>query len=197
MLRSALGSPHEFVITYELVPGQGCCGKKVERLLDLAREVKADGRISALSITDNPGGSAALAPAAIGAELLQLGIEPLIHFSLKDKNRSQIVSHLYLYQRLGLRSLLVMGGDFPKPGYYGQARPVFDLDSIQTLQLMRDMETGRHPGCALSIEAAAPPLQRLRGLALQGHRGRAGLAVRAAAAESGGRRGFHHQPARL
>ena len=54
-----------------------------------------------------------------------------------------------------------MGGDFPKPGYYGQARPVFDLDSIQTLQLMRDMETGRHPGCALSIEQ--PQLRLFKG----------------------------------
>jgi methylenetetrahydrofolate reductase (NADPH) len=161
MLRAALNSPDDFSFTYELVPGQGCCGKKVERLLDFARAVKADGRITALSVTDNPGGSAALAPAAIGAELLRLGLEPLIHFSLKDKNRSQIVSHIYLYQRLGLRSLLVMGGDFPRPGYFGQARPVFDLDSIQTLQLMREMENGQQPGCALSHEL--PQLRLLKG----------------------------------
>ncbi|MGX9728925.1 MAG: hypothetical protein ACTFAK_16905 [Candidatus Electronema sp. VV] len=48
------------------MPGQGCCGKKVEWLLGLAREVKADGRNRDLSITDNPSGSAALAAAAIG-----------------------------------------------------------------------------------------------------------------------------------
>ncbi len=54
-----------------------------------------------------------------------------------------------------------MGGDFPGPGYYGQARPVFDLDSIQTLQLLRDMETGRHPGCALSLEQ--PQLRLFKG----------------------------------
>lgn len=161
MLRTALNSSDDFSFTYELVPGQGCCGKKVERLLDFARAVKADGRIKALSVTDNPGGNAALAPAAIGTELLRLNIEPLIHFSLKDKNRSQIVSHIYLYQRLGLRSLLVMGGDFPRPGYCGQARPVFDLDSIQTLQLMREMESGQQPGCVLSHEL--PQLRLFKG----------------------------------
>ncbi|WP_417911275.1 methylenetetrahydrofolate reductase C-terminal domain-containing protein [Candidatus Electronema sp. PJ] len=150
MLRTSLNNPGEFTFTYELVPGQSCCGKRIEQLLDFARAAKADGRIKALSVTDNPGGNSSLAPAAIGEELLKLKIEPLLHFSLKDKNRSQIVSHIYLYQRLGLRSLLVMGGDFPKPGYYGQARPVFDLDSTQTLQLMQEMATGLHPGCILS-----------------------------------------------
>lgn len=146
MLKTALQRPHEFIITYELVPGQSSSGRRVERMLDFARHVKADGRVSALSVTDNPGGSPALAPAAIGEELLNIGIDPLIHFSLKDKNRDQVVSHIYLYQRLGLHSLLVLGGDFPRPGYYGQARPVFDLDSIQTLRLLRDMEQGRFLG---------------------------------------------------
>ena len=159
MLRTSLNNPDEFTFTYELVPGRGCCGRQIEQLLEFACAAKADGRIKALSVTDNPGGNASLAPVAIGEELLKLGIEPLIHFSLKDKNRSQIVSHIYLYQRLGLRSLLVMGGDFPNSGYCGQARPVFDMDSIQALQLMREMESGQQPGgCVLSREQ---PLLRL------------------------------------
>ena len=44
-----------------------------------------------------------------------------------------------------MHSLLVMGGDYPKPGYYGQARPVYDLDTIQALQLMHDVENGYYP----------------------------------------------------
>lgn len=143
--RTSLTNPNEFTIAYELVPGQGFGGKQVDRLLDFSRKAKADGRIKALSITDNPGGNSALAPAAIGEELLQIGIEPLIHFSLKDKNRSQVASHIFLYQRMLMHSLLVMGGDYPKPGYYGQARPVYDLDTIQALQLMHDVENGYYP----------------------------------------------------
>ena len=143
--RTSLTNPNEFTIAYELVPGQGFGGKQVERLLDFSRKAKADGRIKALSITDNPGGNSALAPVAIGSELLQIGIEPLIHFSLKDKNRSQVVSHILVYQRMLMHSLLVMGGDFPRPGYYGQAKPVYDLDTIQALQLMQDMENGNYP----------------------------------------------------
>lgn len=143
--RTSLTNPDEFTIAYELVPGQGFGGKQVERLLDFSRSAKADGRIKALSITDNPGGNSALAPVAIGEEIQKIGIEPLIHFSLKDKNRSQVASHIFLYQRLLMHSLLVMGGDYPRPGYYGQARPVYDLDTIQALQLMQDVENGYYP----------------------------------------------------
>jgi methylenetetrahydrofolate reductase (NADPH) len=145
MLRTALNTPDEFTVTFELVPRQGFNRKQVDPLLDFAQQAKEDGRIKALSITDNPGGNPALAPVAIGAELVKIGIEPLIHFSLKDKNRNQIVSHIYLYQRLRLRSLLVLGGDFPHPGYYGRGKPVYDLDTIQALQLLNDMENGHYP----------------------------------------------------
>ncbi len=145
MLRTALNTPDEFTVTFELVPRQGFNRKQVDPLLDFAQQAKADGRIKALSLTDNPGGNPALAPVAIGTELVKIGIEPLIHFSLKDKNRNQIGSHIYLNQRLRLRSLLVMGGDFPNPGYYGRGKPVYDLDSIQVLRLLKDMENGRYP----------------------------------------------------
>jgi methylenetetrahydrofolate reductase (NADPH) len=160
MFKTSLSNADEFTITYELVPGQGSGGKRLDRLLEFAEKAKMDGRIKALSVTDNPGGNPALAPVAIGSELLQIGIEPLIHFSLKDKNRNQVESHIFLYQRLQMHSLLVLGGDFPKSGYYGQAKPVFDLDTIQTLQLMQDMENGgyRHRQNKEETDSGISPL---------------------------------------
>lgn len=140
----SLADPGEFTVTYELVPGQGSGGRKLERLLDFARRAKKDGRIKALSITDNPGGHPALAPFAIGNDIQRVGLEPLLHFSLKDKNRNQIESHLFHYHRQDFNNLLVLGGDFPRPNYHGQAKPVFDLDSVQTLRLIRDMEEGSY-----------------------------------------------------
>ncbi|WP_339138069.1 MAG: methylenetetrahydrofolate reductase C-terminal domain-containing protein [Candidatus Electrothrix sp. GW3-4] len=162
MLQTTLNTPSEFTYTFELVPRQGFDRKQVDPLLDFAAEAKEDGRIKALSITDNPGGNPALAPVAIGTELVKRGIEPLIHFSLKDKNRNQIGSHIYLYQRLGLRSLLVMGGDFPNPGYYGRGKPVYDLDTIQVLQLLKDMEKGHYPD-RRSTRNHFPPSRILKG----------------------------------
>ncbi|HHB75231.1 MAG TPA: methylenetetrahydrofolate reductase, partial [Desulfobulbus sp.] len=48
--------PETFTLTYELVPGRGAGGKKIDRLLEFARLAGEDGRISALSVTDNAGG---------------------------------------------------------------------------------------------------------------------------------------------
>jgi methylenetetrahydrofolate reductase (NADPH) len=159
----SLFNPEEFTITFELVPGQGSGGRRVDRLLDFARQAQADGRIKALSITDNPGGHPALAPHAIGAEVRTIGIQPLLHFSLKDKNRNQIESHLFLYHRQGFSNLLILGGDFPRPSYYGQARPVFDLDSVQTLRLLRDMEEGTYRSDAPNRRQDFEPISFHRG----------------------------------
>ncbi len=153
----------EFTVTYELVPGQGSGGRRVDRLLAFAEKAKADGRIKALSITDNPGGHPALAPVAIGSDVRERGMEPLIHFSLKDKNRNQVESHLFHYHRQGFANLLVLGGDFPRPGYHGQAKPVFDLDSVQTLRLMRDMEEGTYQKYFGSRRPAFTPISCNRG----------------------------------
>lgn len=55
--------------------------------------------VHALSITDNPGGHPALSPNMLGLEISRLGIDPLIHFTCKDKNRNQIESILYSLER--------------------------------------------------------------------------------------------------
>ena len=160
---SSLFNPEEFTITYELVPGQGSGGRRVEKLLSFAALAHEDGRIKALSITDNPGGTPALAPIAIGSDVKHIGIEPLLHFSLKDKNRSQIESHLFHYHRQNFNNLLVLGGDFPKVNYHGQAKPVFDLGSVQTLQLMRDMEEGTYHSGTDSPQPSFDPITFNRG----------------------------------
>ena len=138
--RASLTNSREFTITYELVPGQGSGGQRLERFLDFARRAHEDGRIKALSITDNAGGHPALAPIAIGSDIRAIGVEPLVHFSLKDKNRNQLESHIFLYHRQGFENLLILGGDFPGTGYFGQAKPVFDLDSVQLQEMFTAMQ---------------------------------------------------------
>lgn len=140
----------EFTITYELVPGRGSGGKRLDGILTLAEEAKKDGRIKALSITDNPGGHPALAPTSLGLDIQALGISPLLHFSLKDKNRNMAESQLFECHRHNLLNLLVLGGDYPRYGFHGQAMPVFDLDSTQLLSLINRLR--HHP----PLEKGAP-----------------------------------------
>jgi methylenetetrahydrofolate reductase (NADPH) len=150
IFRTSLFRSEEFTITFELVPGRGSGGKRLEGILRFAEEAKKDGRIKALSITDNPGGHPALAPTALGLDIQSLGIEPLIHFSLKDKNRNMAESQLFECHRHGLLNLLILGGDFPRYGFHGQALPVFDLDSPQLLALIERLRQ------TLPLEKEAP-----------------------------------------
>jgi methylenetetrahydrofolate reductase (NADPH) len=145
--KEALLNPAEFPVTWELVPGRGAKEAAQEKALALASQAAAGKKILALTLTDNPGGTPAMSADFMGYEILKLGIEPLVHFTCKDKNRNQSESQLYALDRAGVRNLLVMSGDYPVSGFQGRPAPVFDLDPVYTLQLITDMNRGlTYPG---------------------------------------------------
>ncbi len=131
-----------FSVTWELVPGRGAFEKSQANAIQAAEQAARDGRVHALTITDNPGGKPALSAAYLGMEILKLGIEPLVHFTCKDKNRNQIESELYAMNRAGIRNILVMSGDYPTSGFKGRPKPVFDLDPVHVLELITAMNSG-------------------------------------------------------
>jgi methylenetetrahydrofolate reductase (NADPH) len=165
--RDALCSRDRFIYTVELVPGRGSRGKSQDELLRLAEAAARGGLIDALTITDNPGGHPTLAPDVIGLEILKLGIDPIIHFTCKDKSRNQIESILYAFDRIGIYNLLVMTGDFPLYGFQGKSKPVYDLDSVHLLRLIDRMNQGldideRAPGGGVG----GPPTHAVKGCAV-------------------------------
>ncbi len=147
-----------FVYTFELVPARASRGRAIEHILEFARAAAADGLLSGVSITDNAGGHPALFPSTLGQEIRRLGLEAVIHFSCKDRNRNTIESQLLELDRAGLHNLLVLTGDYPRAGYFGNAKPVFDLDSVQALDFISRMNLGEarehpfsfFPGCVVS-----------------------------------------------
>lgn len=148
--KEALLDRKEFIYTLELVPGRGSRGKTQDDILRMAEGAAQSKLLHAVSITDNPGGHPALSPDVIGLEISRLGIDPIIHFTCKDKNRNQIESILFSLDRIGISNLLVMTGDFPLYGFEGKSKPVFDLDSIQLIHLINQMNQG------LEIDGKAP-----------------------------------------
>jgi methylenetetrahydrofolate reductase (NADPH) len=145
--RQSLLDPRTFSVAWELVPGRGAREEAQENALASAIQAAKGGRIHALTITDNPGGNPAILADFLGSEILRLGIEPLVHFTCKDRNRNQIESGLYALDRAGVRNLLVMSGDYPVTGFRGRPEPVFDLDPVHTLELIAEMNRGlEYPG---------------------------------------------------
>jgi methylenetetrahydrofolate reductase (NADPH) len=165
--REALVEKKEFVYTLELVPGRGARGKAVQETMATAEKAIKGKLIHALSITDNAGGHPALFPNVLGREICSMGMNPIIHFTCKDKNRNQIESILYALDRIGIQNLLVMTGDYPLYGFEGKAKPVYDLDSTQLLHLIKTMNDGKCiDGKAPGGGAECPPTRFFKGCAV-------------------------------
>jgi len=140
--KEALQQKKGFIYTLELVPGRGSRGKSQDQVLTLAEKAIKGGLVHALSITDNPGGHPALSSDVIGLEVCRMGMNPIIHFICKDKNRNQIEPILHALERTGVQNLLVMTGDYPLYGFEGKAKPGYDLDSLQLIHLINQINLG-------------------------------------------------------
>lgn len=141
-LREILEKGSNFIFTFELVPGRSVRTRHYQEILNFLEVSPEYNLFQAFSITDNAGGHPALSPIPLGRTIKDLGLEVIIHFSCKDKNRNQLESELLALDREGLHNLLVLTGDYPFYGYGGRAKPVFDLDSVQLLQMITQMERG-------------------------------------------------------
>ncbi len=162
--QESLADPSSFTYTFELVPGRSTRLRQFKDIMIFVEKASQDRRLHGLSVTENAGGHPALSPAAIGREIKRLGLEPILHFSCKDKNRNQIESTLFARDREGLHTLLIMTGDYPRYGFMGKAKPVFDLDAVHLLRLITEMERGyelspEKPGGGVKL----PPMPFFKG----------------------------------
>ncbi|MFZ1983084.1 MAG: methylenetetrahydrofolate reductase C-terminal domain-containing protein, partial [Desulfatitalea sp.] len=149
-----------FSVTLELVPGREHAGRAVDAVMGIAREAFADGRVSAVSITDNPGGNPSLSPDVIGHDIFNLGMDVIVHFTCRDMNRVGMESRALQLARMGMKNILALNGDYSGQGFGGQGAPVFDLDSVQ-LQVMLGMLSERiklsgDPDCFFAGCAVSP-----------------------------------------
>ena len=112
------------------------------KLVELGEALVADPRIAWVSITDNPGGNPMLPADWIANILKPRGTQLVIHLTCKDLNRNGIESAAWRYAAEGFENLLALTGDYPVAGHEGQAMPVFDLDSVSLVSMLRTMNDG-------------------------------------------------------
>ena len=112
-----------FVITMELVPGEQSKGRSVDTVMSIAEDALSDGRISAVTITDNPGGHPSLSPDVLGKEIVNKGMDVIVHFTCRDQNRVGIESRALQLGHLGIKNVLALTGDFAGEGFAGQGAP--------------------------------------------------------------------------
>jgi methylenetetrahydrofolate reductase (NADPH) len=119
--RLASGS---FVVTTELTPPVSTDAAEF-----LAKALPLKGLATAVNVTDGAGAKAHMSCMAACHFLLANGIEPIMQMTCRDRNRIALQSDLIGALALGIRNVLILGGDDPKTGDQPDAKPVFDMDS--------------------------------------------------------------------
>ena len=142
-LKNALLEPDGFCAIWEQIPGPGAFERRQATVLENARKAARRGIACAISITDNPGGNPAIATDILCAEIRKAGIDPLVHIAFRDRSRNQAESLLFQLAALDINNILVLTGDYPSNlGFTGKSKPVFDLDSVNGLRLVKEMNRG-------------------------------------------------------
>jgi methionine synthase I (cobalamin-dependent)/5,10-methylenetetrahydrofolate reductase len=140
--RSQLGrriADGEFVVMVEVVPPKGTDGTKE---IDGCHYLKSVG-VDAVNIPDSPRASARLSNQALCLMVAQqVGIEPVLHYTCRDRNVLGIQSDLLGASALGIRNLICITGDPPKMGNYPDATAVFDVDAIGLVNIVHNLNHG-------------------------------------------------------
>jgi methylenetetrahydrofolate reductase (NADPH) len=157
-LREKLFESSRFLIAAELVSPRGSMAEKSAiKARSYANELVANPDIDWISITDNAGGNPQLAPLALGRPILYAGKEVVIHLTCKDLNRNGLESEAWMLNSEGFNNILAMTGDYPVAGNEGLAKPVFDIDSVGLISLLRRMNQGLAAG---ELHNGGQPLRR-------------------------------------
>lgn len=69
-------------------------------------------------------------------------LEPIFQTACRDRNRIALQSDLLSAGILGIENVLVVTGDHPSLGDHEDAKAVFDLDSVQLLQVIEMLNNG-------------------------------------------------------
>jgi multiple sugar transport system substrate-binding protein len=75
-------------------------------------------------------------------KLKQAGIDPVLQVTCRDRNRLAVQSDLLGAASFGITNVLALTGDHVMAGDHPEARPVFDLESVQLLQVIGKLNAG-------------------------------------------------------
>ena len=92
-----------------------------------------------MNITDNQTGIVRVSSIAVGKLILDMGLEPIVQMTCRDKNRLAMQSDVLGAYLLGIRKILSLTGDHQCFGNHPTAKHVFDVDSIQLIHMIRNM----------------------------------------------------------
>ncbi len=132
-LEKVLKAGH-FAVTTEIGPPKGTDLEIVRKKAEFLR-----GKVDAVNVTDCQTAVVRLSSIATSAILVQMGIEPIMQMTCRDRNRIAIQSDIFGASALGIKNMLAISGDHHSFGNQKNAKKVYDIDSMQMLAVVKRM----------------------------------------------------------
>lgn len=127
----------EFVVTAEIGAPHGADSNLIIQRAEMIRNY-----CDAINIPDNARGVPTMSSSICANYVLKAGAEPIMHLTTRDRNRIAIQSELYGAYAIGVRNVLIVAGDHTRYGSHPNAKIVYDLDTIRTIELISKLPDG-------------------------------------------------------
>jgi 5,10-methylenetetrahydrofolate reductase len=123
-----------FGVTAEAGPPKGTSAAVVQKKGEMLRNC-----CDAVNVTDNQTAIVRMSSLAGCILLKQTGVEPVMQMVVRDRNRLALQSDVLGGVAMGIGNFLCLSGDHQKFGNHPTAKGVFDIDSIQLIQMLKQM----------------------------------------------------------
>jgi len=132
----------QLAVTSECGPPRGALPEKIKEKAEMLR-----GYVDAINVTDNQTAVVRMSSFAACLIIRQMGLHPILQMVTRDRNRLAMQSDIIGAYAHGIDTMLCLSGDHPCFGDHPMAANVYDLDSIQFIQMVRTMrDDGRFQG---------------------------------------------------
>jgi len=128
----------KFVVTAEIGPPKGTDISETIHHMELLK-----GKVDAVNVTDNQSAVMRINSLSICKIALDHGLEPILQVTCRDRNRIGLQSDLLGASVLGIHNVLCMTGDHLSAGDHREAKPVYDIESVQLLKVVDALNNGR------------------------------------------------------
>ena len=127
----------QFAVTAEIAPPDSADPAEV-----FARAAMFDGYVDAINATDGSGANCHMSSVSMCALLTRRGYSMIMQISCRDRNRIAIQGDVLGASAMGVSNILCLTGDGVQSGDHPEAKPVFDMDCMTSLSMLRGMRDG-------------------------------------------------------
>ena len=122
----------QFAVTAEISPPQNTQFETIKKNINIIK-----GYVDAFNVPDGQAAVVARASWAVCLTGINEGLDAIVHMTCRDRNRIALQMDILAVSAFGVNNILCLSGDPISFGNYPKAKPVFDLDSIQLIRIIK------------------------------------------------------------